>query len=277
METKTKKPAAKAKKPEPKPEPAQPVVAEVKAPEPVAEVKPEPTKPAIKYELVETGNRAILAEGRSSGVGFVFAKPDGNKLTTVNALTCCKDYMNEQVYSEATGRPYARYGYQATKQSIFDTGYGYVILGILGSRYNSDSPDVNAIKWMNEHLADIQKFINTFEDMLKVERTELSLIADNRHAAKLAKFWITQTYRMSLWALLVRFATDSKWTDKIEFWDALAKCKTQDCSMITPIIPKMKKMVEGKLPDHDMVANETPPSACGSWHNAGIVSWPFPS
>ncbi len=220
--------------------------------------------------LIDKITRKHLAEARSYGIGFVFCKKEGDTFTTVDGISPCKDYLNDQVYSEMTGKPYGAWGYKASKKDLFADGWGYVCMGVMPN-WNGKEHATNAVEipGFKKSLKAIQSFINFFEDLLKVEqRTELEEVADNRYLAKIPLFWCEKTYLISLWSLLIRIALESGYDfhEAYSPMEEIEHCKTKDSSNMANALPKLKAMIDGKRPEQDWGTSR-------SWHDEGIVSY----
>ncbi len=228
----------------------------------------------INYKLVDEQNRKLLGEARQEGTGFAFLKRDGDTFTTVGPISTCKDYLNEQIYSEWTGKPYSRYGYKATKQGIFSGDFGYLAMSVLKTQYSYGSSKENPsiAKYMDnmeKNHIHILNFINKFEEMLKLPtKTELHKVDTNKDIIFSPIFWCEFPYRMSLYAMLIRFAVESGYDGKVEPLAAAIACKTSDGIMMADALGKFHKMVDGKFPTIDYKEER-------SWHDYGICSVSF--
>jgi len=253
---------------------------EIAATESPAVVIAQPQEPESKedgqFVLVDNWPRGPLIEGRSYGIAFAFAKRDGNTIETVGPLSPCKDYLNDQVYSEHTGKPFGAYGYKAEKRGLFEnTDVAYIVMAILPYKYgNKYAAQDKETEWFNYHFKDIQKFINATEDLLKLDkRTVFHIIYANapentRIISIIPYYWAQWTYRISMWTLLVRFALESFWVEG-DVMEACKNCKTSDGMRMANALPKLKRMIEGQNPPQNWEANIF-------WHDEGIVSFKFP-
>lgn len=236
-------------------------------------------------QIIDKLPRNGLSEGRCQGLGFGFAKKEGETLVMVSPLSCCKDFLSEQVFSEATGKPYAIYGFASSKQDIFP-GEGYLVMGVLQKKYGTsfiDYPEMaDDIKNMADNYHRLPEFIAWFEEKFKVDgRTKVEKIAENRYLATLPKFWIQFPYRISLCALLLRCA--QRWDGKMDRMEYLKNCPTEtgkfDNSTMYVTLVNINKMLNGNIPEQDMLT----PTGSGSWaipfnpHNKGIYGYQFPT
>lgn len=245
----------------------------MKTPAPKAPRKPRKANPkSAMPKYIDNCSRDPLGEGRSYGIGFAFCKKEGDTFTTVGPLSPCKDYLNDQVYSEATGEPYRAYGYKAKKHGIFEGGFGYVVFGVMPEKgytsANSYTQQPKETAWLAENFTKIAEFINQFEEKLKLEhRTTVIKVEDNRYIATVPLFWCQYTYTISLWSLLARICLESYWMggDAIK---SLEDCTTGDSMLAGCAITKFNRMVAGERPVQDFTKNVF-------WHNEGISGFSF--
>lgn len=222
-------------------------------------------KPVVK-KLVDEISRSHLCEGRNCGIGFVFAKKDGDKYTTVNGVSPCKDYLNDQVYSEATGKNCHFYGYSGKKLDIFVGGYGFIVMGVMPYKYGAKYADQDdETKWFNDHFLDIQKFINQAEDRLKINgRTTIEKIAENRYLATVPHFWCQYTYLISIWSLFARYALERSFDASKHTFESFTKeLKGGDSSLMSIALKAMAVLESGKIPVQDWEVST-------HWHNEGV-------
>ena len=72
-------------------------------------------------KIIDKQNRGKLNEGRNYQMGFAFCKKVSNKvLETIQPISPCKDYLNDVVYSERTGKNVSAYGLNTSKLGLFD-------------------------------------------------------------------------------------------------------------------------------------------------------------
>lgn len=217
--------------------------------------------------LIDKQNRKALSEGRNSGIGFGFGKRDGDTVTTVMPVSCCKDFLSDQVYSEATGKPYSAHGFNSKKQDLFTGPMAYMALGILpqnnGTYQRKDHKNLEAALMSPE--TGLESFLSHFEEKFGVTPTKFEKVAENRMVAVFSTWWCMATYRISLWSLLVRVGLKFKEGDPMAF---LAKVSDDDAYMVKAAIPKIERLAKGDHPIQDFTRNI-------SWHNEGIVAFQF--
>lgn len=238
--------------------------------------KGKPRKPKDgpdSFKLVDNCYRGPLGEGRSYGVGFAFCKREGTTFTTVGPLSPCKDYLNDQLYSERTGNDYRRYGYRATKQSIFTDGFGYVAFSIMTEKCGAIYATMQKEKdYLAESHGKVAAFVNAFESALKIpllSHTAITKVGENLYVAAIPDFWCLYTYLISFWTLLVRIAIESYYAegDPVQ---ALRDCSTGDSMLARCAIKKFDTMVTGVIPKQDFTMEQ-------DWHNQGVSGFDFPS
>lgn len=218
-----------------------------------------------KLTLVDKTNRLVLSEGRNYFMGFGFAKREGTELHVVNPLSPCKDYLNDVVWTEATGKDIRACGLSYSKKNIFTDNVGYLIFGIMpyfgGSKY--DGQDKHT-KLLEENYPTIQTILNFIEEKLKVEgRSVVEKLKDNRFLLKVPVFWCTMTYRISLYTLIVRNAMFYKKGDILE-WLKTTTDFQPDSYMLKDAIAKLEKMIKSGAPVVDM-------NTIRCVHDAGII------
>lgn len=211
-------------------------------------------------------SRSCLSEGRQHGIGFGFAKKEGDTLTLVQPISPCKDYLNDVVWSEATGKPYQIYGLKTTKQDIFSEGIGWLVFGVCkykaGADYGSFDKDSAAL---DANILNIQSAINWFEDKMGVQESSVLKLEDNRFVVVAPKFWVESTYRISLYSLIIRAALHFKGGDILDY---LYKLEDADRYIFNGIKPKIESMLAGKIPVQDMSKVTSP-------HGLGILGFQF--
>src|SRR5438552_3986472 len=84
-----------------------------------------------KFKLVDAQDRRRLSEGRSYGVSYALAKRNGNELHTVGPISPCREYLNYQIYSENSKKPFGKWGYRAKHEGLLDDELMYLIVAIL--------------------------------------------------------------------------------------------------------------------------------------------------
>lgn len=227
-----------------------------------------------KYKIIDTHDRAKLAEGRNFGFGGAFAKVDNEKgkIELVMPLTACGDFYAEVVHTEYTGKLWDIYGFKYQKQGIFDgKDEAYIVGAILeqnrAGKYATFDAD---LKKLEENYANIELLTHWFEDRLGVKKkTKLTRLEDNRFLFTFDLFWTQGTYKISLYKLLTRMALyyDGK-QDPIDFLDSV---KTNDAYIWKVVKPKALDMIGGHIPEQVMTDKDPCP------HNLGIKTYVWPA
>lgn len=228
-------------------------------------------KSLIGLKLIDRKKRSTLSEGRDYGFSSALAKNVNGDIETVCPVTACKDFLNDVIYTEITGKPYSIYGLKYSKQNIFSDGVGYLVFGIekQGSFGSYDYPNYKRdLETLASNWKNLEKFINWFEKEFKLESlTKISQLGENRYLAVFPKFWAEGTYLISLYGLLMRTGFFYKEGEPMQFLKNF-KYDTKDVYIINSALPKIELMLNGKIPKQDL--NE-----CGCPHSLGIVSYKF--
>lgn len=222
------------------------------------------------FVLVDKQDRNKLGEGRTNGMGFALAKRNGNEIELVQPVSPCKDYLNDVIYSEATGKPFLAYGLATEKRGIFEGGNAYLVMSILNTKHSSTpypfmERDIAALE---NNFQNQQLLINWFEEKFGVaERTKIIKLQNNKFLAICPLFWTDATYKISLLSLLLRNAIFYKGGDPMEFLRN-TKEDAQDVYSIKGALDKIALMLGGFIPKQDL-------STLKSVHNTGICGFKF--
>ena len=224
--------------------------------------------------LIDKQNRKTLGEGRSYQMGFAFVKktPEKDEYTTVQAITACKDYLNDVVWSEHVDKPIVAYGLKYSKVGLFDSNTAYMVLSILPYHYGSDYPNQERdTKNLKENFKLLQEFLNYIEQLLLLDvRTEIEEIADNKYLVKFSYEWCKGTYLISLYTLLIRAGQFYKEGDPLEFLEKF-NAMPEDTYLVQGMYPKLKKLIETGFVKQDL---EALPGGT-TVHNCGIIGYKF--
>lgn len=219
----------------------------------------------MKIELDPT--RSNLREGRTSGIGFALLKKQGDDFFKgVQPISPCKDYLNDVVWSERTGKNITVYGLSASKKDIFDD-HAHIAVAVCKCGSYTHAAFEEEQRLLHENLGRVEKLINSIESMLKIASfTKLEKVQDNLVYAKVPLQWTESTWAISLWAFMFRnfiYATED---DPIE---ALKKTKdASDIMAVERVIKGINKFIANGLPKQDM----SKMSAGYGVHGAGILS-----
>lgn len=158
-------------------------------------------------KIIDNQKRNILGEGRNFGVGFAFLKRINNvKYETVQPISACKDYLNDVIYSEHTGKICEAYGLKYKKQGLFENeGWGYLAVSVLDYMYGNYAKKQWEIEALEKGLGSITKLLSYFEKYFKMgKRTKVLQIDKNLYIFKVPLEWCASTYMISLYSLLIR-------------------------------------------------------------------------
>lgn len=223
-----------------------------------------------KFTFLNEHDRGRLSEGRNYGLGTAFCKRNDSQLVATHAITACKDFENDVIYSEVTGRNFSVYGLHTKKQNLFSDGYGYLVFSILKQNRSTDEyigykEDRAAL---NGNYKNIQKFINYFDEQFGANKTIIKKLKNNLFLAVLdAKFWCRYSYLISFYILMLRLGLKYKEGNPINYLDN-NKCG-DDYYTWNSIREKTKRMLNKEFPNQDLFNLSNP-------HRYGIVYFSFP-
>lgn len=227
------------------------------------------------YKFVDKQDRKKLAEGRNHGMGFAFCKRTDNTFTTINAITACKDFLNEILVTEHTGQEFQIFGLKTKKEGIFnDKDYAYLAVSILKQgrdliEYDNYKMDLATLEKNNINLC---KFINVIEAKLNLPiKTQLIKLQDNVFLAKVPHFWCQYTYLISLYTFLMRVGL--YYDGKMDFLKYLESYNKDygDQGMMKSVMVNFNKILNGQLPKQSFE------NLSSGIHHTGICSFKFPN
>jgi len=214
--------------------------------------------------------RKSLNEGRSSGIGFGFVKKTSRSFELVQAISPCKDYLNDVVYSEVTGKDIYAYGFSYKKCNIFsDVNYIAFAICKSGAIAEFEYPNYKKdIERLMSNLDNLQLFLNLFEDLLNIPiKTKLTKCDNDIILAEISNDWCKYPYLISLWSLLVRVGVYWKQEDTILDFLNSTKYDPTDVYIVKNVIPKIKKLSETGFVEQVFKNGGT------SVHNEGISNF----
>lgn len=220
-------------------------------------------------KLIDQQNRGRLIEGKRHGLGFAMAKRVDDTIVLVDPLSPCKDFNNDRIYSEMTGKECGAWGLKCKREDIFLDEVGYLIIGICldGAKtlrkYDGYDKEVVALE-KNFHY--MQLFINWFDHQWCAGQTRIEKLEDNRFLCTIPLFWVEATYRISLLGLLLRAA---RFWDGSEPMDYLKTAKNDETMNINTVMPKIERMLDGQIPVQDFTTSI-------GIHDLGISNYLFP-
>lgn len=169
-----------------------------------------------KITIIDNNDRSKLVEGRNYQMGYAFLKRT-NKSTynAISALSACKDYLNDVVFTQITQKPIVAYGFKTSYlKTLYKKDHAYLgikILPMFGSNTNKDfNISVDKANLVRTYPY-IQTLLNHVETLFNVEgRTIIHPANDDFYLVIVPIFWTRYTYLISLYALLIRMG---------QFWD----------------------------------------------------------
>lgn len=154
-------------------------------------------------------DRKKLAEGRSYGFGFSFLKKQGDDYESLMAFTACKDYLNDFVYVESTGKALGVvFGFKHEYVNYLNTT-DYIYLGVKPLHYNHGTSKYkeydSTLELLKTNNTLLIKFINQLEDLINIKQhTEFENYLDDTLILKLSKEWFEFPFLISLVTLFIR-------------------------------------------------------------------------
>lgn len=220
-------------------------------------------------KLINDQKRELLNEGKNYGMGFAFCTVQDDIVSTIMPITACKDFLNDQVWSDKTGKPYKIYGLQTRPSGLFDGSTTHMVIDILP--YNHGGPYYNMdidIRRLNDSYHKLQAFMNNIESLLKLEHlTAIVPLEENKHLVTFSSFWCDATYLISLYTLLLRVGLYYEDGDALSYLEKYNKC-INDKIYIKEALPKLKIMINGHIPKQDFSELSAP-------HGVGIANFSF--
>ena len=234
-----------------------------------------------KVTINEVCNRGKLLEGRIQGMAFAFLIPNGeNTYDTIFAMSPCKDFLNEPLFTENTGCESQAFGLKCEKPiGIFNDEYAYIGIQWVKSKGNEYSITKNgyeeAVQQLRNNYQNIQKFLNIIEDKLEFSlRTIIEEANDDRYLIKVPKEWTGSTIMISLYSLLTRAAILYDGEKDIIKYLTEYEYIVDDKYLIKSMIPRLEVILETKkLVPQPPFDEERAKKGQFSPHNLGILSW----
>lgn len=224
------------------------------------------------FEFIELDTRKKLAEGRDYGVGFTHAKRKDTQLVAIQALSPCRDYINDVIYSEVTGKTYSAHGQDSKREGIFEDGNSYLIFGVCKRgrelyEYDGYKRDYDSLA---ANYKTLQKFINYFEKSFNIKQKSVILkLKENRYVCISSLFWADATYKASLLSFLLRVGIYYEAGNPMEYLDNFSQ-NDSDKMLYNSFKSKLKLMLGGFFPKQDL-------NSLTNVHNTGIVTFKFGS
>lgn len=162
----------------------------------------------MKIKLKE--GREKLSEGRNFGLGFAFAKLIEEGLQAVMPISACKDYLNDVLYTELTGKKLGTiygFSYGDKKDIILKSGYAFLLFSVLDFSLEKKWPIKDSyIKKFTEGIKNCQEFVNIFCREILQEEIDFKIVQnqENLFWCIVPPIFLTNTYGISLLTLLLR-------------------------------------------------------------------------
>lgn len=224
-----------------------------------------------KQQIINKFDRSILGEGRRYGLGFsILKKVDSFTFETLMAFTACKDYLNDFIYIETTGKSLEKiYGFEHEYTGELK-GKEFFYTGLKSLDYNHSSSKYDKLLAVQNILKDnyenIVKVVNNLEVELYrgegsgyKEFTKFESLIDNTLILKTPIFWSKFSFLFSMYGLFIRCFLDvTKEDTKLSILDLLNNKKetfiSVDRIMLEPmkkffIKNDVKKLLDFKYPD----------------------------
>ncbi len=229
-------------------------------------------------KIIETKDRNILAEGRNTGMAFAFLQRKDNEFHSVQPFSPCKDYLNEVVYTERTGKGSEACGLKYPKKLDIFSNVFYLGIKIMKTQNGQNyyySKDINVdVAHLKANFKHIEKLLNYFEEIIGLEElTTIQELNDGYFLITGSVEWVKSTYAISLFTLLVRCAlVYNGELEPLEFLTSYTY-NSSDVNLIKPSIPKLKHILETKhIPEQGEIEKIT--NFCP--HHYGIMSYKLP-
>lgn len=240
--------------------------------------KPKAKKDSASLKIVngpKCQDRKELCEGRNYGVGFAIARPEDNQVVLLMPISPCKDYLNDIVWSEHTGKSGENCGLKSSPQQAFDTGIACMVVAIChyqcGSNYQKYDKE---IKYLDDNLDKLCEFIIFFERHINASKkgpiilTTAVKAETNRYVFYFDPIWVSAIYMISFYSMLIRMGVEGGWgergpSDPMEF---LKTCECTDRGRCNKsMVGKIDKILSGDIPTPSMHDISRP-------HGQGLMS-----
>lgn len=164
-----------------------------------------------KISVEDKFNRGILNEGRNYGLGFAFIKKESeDKYKALMAFTACKDYLNDFVYVEGTGKALGNaHGFKHEYVGIFkDKDHFYLGLKPLHRNHGGVYAGFDSVdKLLRDNHKNILTFLNKLEEELgckDLSKFEAYDLESKTLIFKAPIFWTKFSFMFSMYGLLIR-------------------------------------------------------------------------
>jgi hypothetical protein len=161
-------------------------------------------------EIKLNSKRSDLAEGRTTCMGFAFCNVTKTEIEGVDAISACKDYLNDFVWSEKFKSDSEKiHGYKHNYVGFFENKKQSttMLISILNNLSGNWSKHSQHVELMENTYKNIAKLLNSVEEKLNVKfKTRIKKVDNNLYVIQFSKFWVSETALISLFSLLCRLA-----------------------------------------------------------------------
>lgn len=223
--------------------------------------------------IIDKKPRTVLREGRSKGIGHAFCKRTGDSFETVQPISPCKDYLNDVLYSEWTGKPYDVCGLFTKKEGLFDSEkFGYLLTKVCkqGSIKEFEYPMwKEEVEILEKNHKVIEAMVRLIETDLKIkDKTSVEQAESNLYLVSVPVWWCRFTYLISLYALI--FRNGASWPGNMPPIDFLSKVGGEDGYTMQTALDRLKRLIAGDVPVQDYANLHYP-------HSTGILGFAWPT
>ena len=162
-------------------------------------------------EVLNENSRSSLSEGRNYGIGFAWAEKKGKVIKTINPVSPCKDYLNDQCAVEAGYGEFRVYGLKSEKRNLFEKK-AYLVIRTCDSYKNEEkgkelSEAEQKINYLlKENYKNIEMVLNSVEEQFIKERTKIYEANNGYYVIDVPTIWTINGPMISFYALIVRNA-----------------------------------------------------------------------
>ena len=161
-------------------------------------------------QLEDTHKRSSLAEGRNWGMGFAICeKTKEGTFKALHATTACREFLNDFVWTEITGKPSYAWGLTCKHLGVFkDADNYYIHIKILPHKQGqvvSWFTVEGATETLNNNIDNLLKLVHHVEESLGIEqKTEIYPATTGGYLCVASLDWTKSTYATSLYTLILR-------------------------------------------------------------------------
>lgn len=228
-------------------------------------------------KIIDNKPREVLMEGRNYQLGFGFLKKlKVKQFETVQPISPCKDYLNDVVFSEQTGKNCNAHGLHYSKQDAFKTRQAYMAISIMPYSSGDNYPNFekDALNLQN-NIHNVQLFMNNIEKKMGIKY--LTKITPSSKAGiyicQFDKYWTKTTYAVSAYSFLLRLSQWYNGVDDVMHYLETFSYFPDDLYLLNGCLENLKWMIENPLKLTQEWANFTGNTVV---HNAGIKSFVKP-